>query len=388
MLQFRFVDSIQRIDPAAWNALCLTDYPFMRHEFLQLLETTGATTTNSGWQPHHLVAYRDGQLVLAQPWFIKSHSYGEYVFDWSWADAWQQLGHDYYPKLVNAIPFTPCTGPRLLLDASLDFNSLLPDLVKALDEECEAQHFSGWHSLFIEADSTQHWHKQGAALRQGCQFHWHNRGYNNLGYKSFDEFLATLLSRKRKNITQERNKVAAQSITFTCHEGNSLTEADCKRFYAFYQMTYLKRSGHHGYLNGDFFVGAARCLPKNCLLIQAHKDGQVIAAAWFFKDSTTLYGRYWGCLAEYDFLHFETCYYQGIDYLIRHGLQRFDGGAQGEHKIQRGFEACETFSLHRLQDDRFHQAVENFVSEEKLHIERYIADVKAASPYRDQRATQ
>lgn len=383
MLQFSFVDSIQHIDPAAWNALCVTDYPFIRYEFLQLLEATGATTANSGWQPHHLVAYRDGQLVMAQPWFVKSHSYGEYVFDWSWADAWQQLGHDYYPKLVNAIPFTPCTGPRLLLDASLDFNSLLPNLVKALDEECKAQNFSGWHSLFIEADTAQQWQQQGAALRHGCQFHWHNRGYTN-----FDEFLATLLSRKRKNITQERNKVAAQGITFTCHEGDSLTDADCEKFYEFYQMTYLKRSGHHGYLNGDFFVGAARYLPKNCLLIQAHKEDRVIAAAWFFKDSTTLYGRYWGCLAEYDFLHFETCYYQGIDYLIRQGLQRFDGGAQGEHKIQRGFEACETFSLHRLQDVRFHQAVENFVSEEKLHIEHYIAAVKAASPYRDQRAAE
>lgn len=383
MLEFRFVDSINAVDRAAWNALCPSDYPFIRHEFFQTLETTGATTARSGWQPHHLLAYRDGQLMLAQPWFIKSHSYGEYVFDWSWADAWQRLGHDYFPKLVNAIPFTPSTGPRLLLASCVDWQSVLPALLQTLNSECQQQGFSGWHSLFLEPEFTTAWREQGAAVREGCQFHWHNRGYEN-----FDAFLETLLSRKRKSIRQERQKVAAQGIRFSCHESDSLTEADCERFYDFYRMTYLKRSGHQGYLNGDFFVGIARELPNHCLLIQAHKDDQVIAAAWFFKDSSTLYGRYWGCLAEYDFLHFETCYYQGIDYLIANGLQRFDGGAQGEHKIQRGFEPCATFSVHQLQDIRFHQAVENFVAEEKEHMQLYVADVKAASPYRHQREQQ
>lgn len=383
MLQFCFVDSISRVDGDAWDALCPADYPFIRYGFFNALELSGATTARSGWQPHHLLAYREGQLVAAQPWFIKSHSYGEYVFDGGWANAWQQLGHNYYPKLVNAIPFTPCTGPRLLLDSSLDLTTFLPALTHALDAQCQRLGASGWHSLFVEQASAVQWQQQGAALRSGCQFHWHNRGY-----ATFDDFLATLLSRKRKHIIQERSRVAAQGISFSCHDGENLSAADCTSFYNFYQMTYLKRSGHRGYLTSDFFVRIARALPRQCLLIQAHKDNQVIAAAWFFKDSTTLYGRYWGCLAEYDFLHFETCYYQGIDYLIREGLQRFDGGAQGEHKIQRGFEACETFSLHRLQDDHFHQAVENFVGEEQLHIEHYIADVKAASPYRHQRAAQ
>lgn len=378
MLRFTFTDSILNIDAATWNNLQAEDYPFLRHEFLAALEVSGATTARRGWQPYHLLGYRQQQLAFAMPLYIKQHSYGEYVFDGSWADAWQRAGQDYFPKLVNAIPFTPCTGPRWLLHPTLDEHQLLPAAFAALDSCCQQLGLSGWHSLFLPEDRLPL--AATAARRMGCQFHWHNPGYQN-----FEEFLAGLISRKRKAIVQERRKVAEQGIRFSWHEGDTLSESDGENFYEFYRRTYLKRSGHSGYLSADFFRRIVRHMPEHCLLVQARHQQDTIAAAWFFKDSHNLYGRYWGCLEEYDFLHFETCYYQGLDYLLKHGLQRFDGGAQGEHKIQRGFEPCATWSLHQLQDADFHRAVLQFVAEEQRHVTAYKQEAQRLSPWRGAR---
>jgi predicted N-acyltransferase len=381
-MDIEFVSSIHAISSAEWNGLCTTDYPFIRHEFFAALEDSGSTGTDTGWQPHHLLMRVDGQLIGAVPLFIKTHSYGEYIFDWAWADAYQHHGYNYYPKLVNAIPFTPCYGERWLgFEAQVleertfeeqDFKkpidaSPVDAVVEALARECVRLGASGWHCLFPRAQLHQRLTQSRLAARAGCQFHWFNQGYH-----SFDDFVGRMSARKRKNINKERRQVAAQGFHFETKAGAQITAADWDFFYSLYRHTYAKRSGHTGYLTREFFHRLGESLPDNTLLIIARRDAAPVAAAFFLRDQTTLYGRYWGCLAEYDFLHFETCYYQGIDYAIAHKLQRFDGGAQGEHKIQRGFEPVATYSNHWLVHPGFRAAITDFVDAEAQGVNEYM----------------
>lgn len=376
-MQLRLIDSIDEVSARAWDSLSGGDYPFVHHAFLQALEASGAVSAETGWQPRHLLGFDGEQLVLALPLYAKEHSFGEYVFDWAWADAYERLGLSYYPKLLTAIPFTPCSGPRLRLAPTLDAADAWPQVLAFLQAQCHTGGFSGWHCLFTQEDTPELLLSLGAPQRLGCQFHWYNRNYN-----SFDDFLATLTSRKRKNINKERRRVAEQGFTFSHHGGNELTETDWRFFFDLYRLTYLKRSGHTGYLNLDFFLRLGQSLPEHCLMIKAHLEGQAVAAALFIHDATTLYGRYWGCLAEFDFLHFETCYYQGIDYIIAKKLSRFDGGAQGEHKIARGFEPVITASNHWLADERLAAAVEDFVTREAEGVKDYAQACRIHLPYK------
>lgn len=379
-MEWRFITSISEVAPEQWNSLCPVDYPFIRHEFLAALEHSGSTTVKTGWQPHHLLLIRNTELLAALPLYIKHHSYGEYVFDWSWADAYNRHGQDYYPKLVSAIPYTPCYGARLLTrDES--FPSVA-EVMGKIREEAERLQCSGWHCLFPTESSSSQWRDAGALQRLGCQFHWFNYDYH-----SFNDFLAGMNSRKRKNIARERRELHQQGIYFEWLEGVDIGHQDWADFYQLYRNTYIKRSGHRGYLTEAFFHQLGTQMPENVLLINAYKksnDGQKnrLASAFFLRDQFNLYGRYWGCFDEQAFLHFETCYYQGIDYAIAKGLHRFDGGAQGEHKIQRGFEPILTYSNHWLRDQRFHQAIASALVQEAAHIENYQRDALGYLPFK------
>lgn len=384
-MQIHFIDSIHQVAAADWDRLCPTDYPFVRHAFLAALEDSASTTATQGWQAQHLVIYEDQQLIAAMPGYLKAHSYGEYVFDWAWADAYRRYGENYYPKWISAIPFTPCYGPRLLHSADVNAATkaqLWEQLVAALTIHVNDKGLSGWHCLFptnTESDQLIH---HAAVQRLGCQFHWYNKNY-----RDFDDFVARMNSRKRKNILKERKQVNAQGFVFHVKTGVDLQPQDWDIFYQLYRNTYSKRSGHAGYLTAEFFQLLGRDLPNNVVLITATKPaavgaGAVIAASLYMRDATTLYGRYWGCFEEYDFLHFETCYYQGIDYAIAQGLARFDGGAQGEHKIARGFEPTLTYSNHWIADPHFRAAINHFIAQEAEGIKGYAQQARELLPFK------
>jgi predicted N-acyltransferase len=377
-MQITFITHIAQLDAAYWNALCADAYPFARHEFLHALEASGSIGEGTGWLPQHLLVHEGDELIAAMPLYIKSHSYGEYVFDWAWADAYQRHGFNYYPKLINAIPFTPCTGARLLLKNAAQQTELVPQIVAAIKIHAQKIHASSWHCLFPTPALSAQLVDEKLSQRIGVQFHWFNRGYN-----TWDDFVASMTSRKRKNINKERRQVAEQGIYFVTKAADAISAEDWQLFYRLYCNTYLKRSGHTGYLTEQFFQLLGDVFAKNSLLIIAYRETEAIAAALFFMDAETIYGRYWGCITEYDFLHFETCYYQGIEYAIKHGLQRFDGGAQGEHKIQRGFEPVTTYSNHWLARADFQQAIDSFLVAEKPSVELYREDAKTYLPFKE-----
>lgn len=380
-MQIRFISSILLVDAGSWNRLCPPDYPFVRYEFLCALETSDCTSARSGWQPHHLLVEADGCLIAAMPGYIKTHSYGEYVFDWAWADAYRRHGLEYYPKWINAVPFTPCYGARLLCAPEASLAELLAQIAPALNAECVSQGLSGWHCLFPDGTMSEQLRTQGLMQRLGCQFHWVNQGY-----VGFEDFVASMSARKRKNILKERRQVREQGFAFAVKTGSQLDPADWETFYALYRTTYLKRSGHSGYLTEDFFRQLGASMSENLVLISASKSDdpqqRTIAASLFVCDSSTLYGRYWGCFEEYQFLHFETCYYQGIDYAIAQQLQRFDGGAQGEHKIARGFAPVLTYSNHWIAEPGFRAAIAQFVAQEAEGVVQYAAEASELLPFK------
>jgi predicted N-acyltransferase len=377
-IEARLLHSLRHVDRDDWNAVAGGDYPFLRHEFLLALEESGCTTAESGWQPCHVTLRRAGELIALMPLYLKSHSYGEYVFDWSWAEAWHRHGQDYYPKLLTAIPFTPATGPRLCVADDENRHEMTTALFAAVQKLAEDQGLSSWHVLFPTAEEAGQLETLGATTRVGSQFHWFNRGYG-----SFDDFLGEFNSRKRKSLKRERRRVREQGISLETLEGADVGEADWERFYRFYQMTYAKRSGHGGYLNREFFLQVGDNLPERCVMVVARLEGKPIAGSLCFRSENTLFGRYWGCVEELDCLHFEACYYQGIDYCIRNGLERFDPGAQGEHKIQRGFEPIRTRSSHWIADPGFARAIADFTRRESLHTDAYIDQASSYLPFRE-----
>ncbi len=328
---------------------------------------------------------RRSVLVAVVPVYLKTNSYGEYVFDWSWANAYQGNGLSYYPKLLTAVPFTPSEGSRILLNDPTLLNSVAEGLVPALEAEVQRVGASSYHLLFPNPAERAAFASTKLVERMGSQFHWHNRDY-----KDFDAFLATMTSRKRKSIRKERETTAAAGFRFRRTEGAAISSQQWADFSLFYHRTYLVR-GQQGYLSQRFFERLGETMPEQILLIEALRpaglDGgqaadEVCAAALFFKNQSQLFGRYWGSTSDQPLLHFETCYYQGQDYCIEHGLRSFDSGAQGEHKIQRGFEPKSTYSLHWLAHEGFAAAVANFVEQERPHIENYIADAATLLPFR------
>ncbi len=377
-LDAHFLTSIGEVAASEWDALCPPGYPFLRHQFLLGLESTGCTSAESGWQPCHLLLREEsGRAVACLPLYLKGHSYGEYVFDWSWAQAWQQAGLEYYPKLVSAIPFTPATGPRLCHSEEITTEAAWSAATAAIEAFAKKQELSSWHLLFPAEEESELLLSRGYAQRRAVQFHWFNEGY-----ASFDDFLTTFSSRKRKSLRRERRIVEEQGLQLETLQGDAITARDWENFHRFYQLTYAKRSGHGGYLNREFFTEVAAGMGEQVIMVVARLDGDAVAAALYFRGDDTLYGRYWGCRREFDCLHFEACYYRGIEYCIEHGLARFDPGAQGEHKIQRGFRPVETFSNHWIADPRLRRAVEDFTRRERPHTEAYLRDAETLLPFR------
>jgi predicted N-acyltransferase len=369
--------SMAEIDATLWQSCFGTQDPFLNWDFLHGLETSGCTTTESGWQPAHLHLEHNGEPVGFLPAYLKTHSYGEYVFDWSWADAWQRMGLRYYPKLVTAVPFTPATGQRwgLVGDAANE-PAVLAACGKAL---CESLEISSWHLLFVDQKSSEQLIDTGMSQRLTTQFHWFNQGY-----RDFQDFLDRFSSRKRKNLRREREHIAKQGLVLRTLKGQQIQAEDWQFFHRCYQTTYAKRSGHGGYLTGSFFTDVCPSLGQTPVMVIAEHGDQPVAAALFFEGADTLYGRYWGCLAEFDYLHFEACYYLGIEYCIQQGLSRFDPGAQGEHKIQRGFEPVLTYSNHWIADERLREAVAQFAEQESEQVRAYQRDASTLLPFKQE----
>jgi predicted N-acyltransferase len=369
-------DAIGEIAADQWNSLVGSDCPFLRHEFLLAAEQSGSVSPESGWIPRHLTCSDDSnRLRAALVLYEKNHSWGEFVFDWAWADAYSQAGFDYYPKLVSAAPFTPASGKRLLLrdPADTEATSALLGAAIKLAEETDC---SSVHVLFPDAAHLPVLQEAGLHVRKGCQFHWYNRDYAH-----FDDFLATFSSAKRKKTRRDRRRVAEAGISFRHLKGNDLDAAAWKIVYRLISITFMRR-GSLPYFNLEFFTQLGRTMPDNILVILAERDGEAVAASLFFESDTVLYGRYWGSNGHYDALHFEACYYQGIEYCIDTGKQVFEPGTQGEHKISRGFVPTPTWSAHWLKHAEFFSAIGDYLTEERRHVERYMEAVDAHSPYR------
>ena len=369
-------ESILEIDPAAWNVLAAGS-PFLRHEFLSALEHAGCVGQQTAWQPAYLSASNDtGRLVGALPLYIKYDSRGEFVFDWSWAAAYEQAGQSYYPKLVSAVPFTPATGRRVLVDGDAEFEPIASELLiaaRTLGAEIRA---SSLHVLF-PTDSERHFLRDGGLMsRKSCQFHWHNDDY-----ASFDDFLDRFTSMKRKKVRRERRRIAEANITFEHLRGDEPGAEDWNAVYEYYSHTFLRR-GRAPYLNREFFAEIARTMPENLVVMLARFENRPIATAICFRSDDTLYGRYWGSLADFHSLHFEACYYQGIDYCIREGLSRFEPGTQGEHKLSRGFTPMATWSSHWIANPGFARAIGRFLDQERDHVNAYMRELAAHTPYR------
>ena len=366
-------EGIGEFDARDWNELAGHRYPFLRYEFLQAAESSGCVAPATGWTPRHIGLLNSaGKAVAAMPLYEKSHSWGEFVFDWSWAHAYAQAGLDYYPKLVSAVPFTPAVSRRLLTPDP----ALAAELLRAARNLAGDDHYSSLHVLFPEPGELPALQAAGLKLRKDCQFHWHNGNY-----RTFDDFLATFSSVKRKKVRRDRRHVAEQGITFRRIRGTEADAAIWKDVYELISLTFLRR-GSLPYFSLDFFIEVSRQMPANILIVLAEKARETIAAAVFYDTEHALYGRYWGSDSQYNALHFETCYYQGIDYCIENGRQLFEPGTQGEHKVSRGFVPVNTWSAHWLARPEFFSAVGRFLHAEGRHIDDYVDAVNAHSPYK------
>jgi predicted N-acyltransferase len=356
-----------------WDALIPGESPFLRHAFLSSLEDSGSLGPRSGWRAEHLLHYEGETLIAALPSYRKWHSYGEYVFDHAWADACRRAGIAYYPKLLVAVPFSPVGGPRLLAKTPEDGRELLA----CLPGYAEAEELSSVHVNFTDpmTDSLLA-EQQGWLQRIGCQYHWQNRGY-----RDFQDFLDALSSRKRKQMRKEREQVAGQGFEFEWLQGHELSEAHWDFVYACYSNTYEVR-GQAPYLTRAFFSLLAERMPEAIRVVLATQGARPVAMAFSLIGGDSFYGRYWGCLAEFDRLHFETCFYQGMDFAIAEGFKRFDAGAQGEHKLIRGFEPVITHSWHYLAHPGLREAVADFLQQERAGILAYAEEARSALPYR------
>jgi uncharacterized protein len=369
--------AIDELPTADWNRLVDADTPFLRHEFLAAQEHHDCVGTQLGWLPRHL-ALRDesGTLVAAAPCYLKFNSYGEFVFDWAWADAYRRAGLAYYPKLLVASPYTPATGNRILTGDSPRRADYAAALIRGAAEAAEKLGVSSMHWLFTAEDEADWLEKAGLMRRMGCQFHWENKGYG-----SFDDLLAELTAAKRKKIKRERRRVTDEEIEFRILRGGDVSEDEWALYHALYRDTFDKRGGIPT-LSLGFFREIARTMGDSLLLILAHHRGKTVAAAFNLIGSRTLYGRHWGCFEDFHSLHFEACYYQGLEFCIANGLQRFEPGAQGEHKISRGFLPTPTWSAHWIADDRFRAAIGHFLDLERESMEDYLTQMRTRSPYK------
>lgn len=399
-MKVEFYSSIEEIGRQTWQRLCGTHYPFLRYEFLHALETAIDSKTvgedsketkplpaccrETGWQPQHILVFDKDQAIAAMPMYLKYHSYGEYIFDWAWADGYHRNGFNYYPKLLSAIPYSPVTGDRIGLAQLTDQQSYadtISAITNALKNRCNAGDASSFHLLFPTETIANHFSEQGVSIRKSCQYHWFNQTPQQKPYQNFAEFLACCRSRKRKDLKKEREAIDTQDILLTRLVGADIDGNSWEEFYYFYQTTYAKRSGHGGYLPKAFFKTLAQTMPEQLMMVVAKQNGKVIAAALNLFSATTLFGRYWGCSEDAEFLHFEACYYQGIEFCIERGLEKFDAGAQGEHKIQRGFQPITTWSNHWIEHTGFRDAIDNYLEEEAKSIQQHQTAAKRLLPF-------
>jgi uncharacterized protein len=378
-MNFEFLTSLNDISSAEWNAVAGIHCPFTRYEFLSALENNGCVGEKWGWLTQHLVV-RDAKKVIAVvPLYIKDNSYGELVFDWSWAEAYQRAGLDYYPKLVSAIPYTPATGSRILFHPELDEvaeNNLSKEIIQHVIQHAENTGMSSVHCLFTNTVQTDQLVQAGMLSRLGCQFQWRNQNY-----RDFDDYLSRFTSKKRKKIKRERRYVQDAKIEIQVLEGGEISELQWDIFQRFYRSTFAKRSGWPT-LNKKFFMDVSQTMGDQVLLVMCLHQGREIAASLCFKNTETLYGRHWGCDEDFHSLHFEACYYQGLDYCIKHGLKAFEPGAQGEHKISRGFLPEQTRSTHWLADARFQHIISQYLVNEAESMQGYISEMKSRSPFK------
>ena len=366
----RVVNSLAAVDRDAWNALA-GGQPFVRYEFLSALIDTGCAAATSGWLPQFVLLTRAGELEAAMPLFAKNHSYGEYVFDWAWAEAHERHGIDYYPKLVCAVPFTPVRGPRLLASSDRARRRLVR---AALDL---AKETSSLHVLFARDEDAAVLADERFLIRRTVQFHWTNEGYS-----SFEDFLARLSHARRKNIRQERRRVREAGVELRWLDGAEISRRDWEFFNRCYRGTYAAHRSTP-YLSLEFLLRLGATMPANVAMVLAERGGKPIASALFLRDERALYGRYWGALEHVPLLHFECCYYQAIDYAITRGLAVFEGGAQGEHKLFRGLMPVESLSAHWLAHPKFARAVEHFLEREGAGVARYVNELVEHSPFKE-----
>ncbi len=364
------------LDPVAWNAL-VPGQPLLSHAFLGALQATGCATAQTGWRPRLLTAWSGDALVGAMPLYEKSHSYGEYVFDWSWADAYRRHGRRYYPKLVAAIPFTPVPGPRLIASRPEWRAALLAHALQSVDAATSGTGFPSLHLLFVSDDDLPACRATGLAVRRGVQFHWANPGY-----RDFADFLAAFRRDRRRKIVQDRRKLAASGVSFTRKTGREIDVADWEFFFRCYTLTY-EAHGSTPYLSLAFFERLGTTMPDALLLVTGHRDGRPLCAALDVVGPDALWGRYWGTTEFVSGLHFEACYYQAIEFCIERRLARFEGGAQGLHKLARGLTAVSTWSAHAIADPDFRRAIADFCRREEADVAQAHSELEAANPFRD-----
>ncbi len=374
------VDRLEKIPAADWNALAGGNNPFLRHEFLAALEASGCVSAKTGWLPRHLVAHSDGplqgRLVGAVPMYLKNHSYGEYVFDWAWANAYERAGHRYYPKLVVSVPFTPVTGARLLTAADTDSVTIKARLIETARLCMQEYGASSLHWLFLTEEDAPLLETDGHMLRTGFQFHW-----GNPGYRDFDDFLSTFTAQKRKKIKRERRYVQEAGITMELLSGDSVGPGHWDSFYEFYHST-IRAHGAIPYLSREFFQRLGETMRDHVVLVFARRGAEHVAGALNLRGADALYGRYWGSHGQFHGLHFETCYYTAIEYCIAQGLRRFEAGAQGEHKLARGFTPVVTRSAHRLAHPQFSRAVADYLARERLDVASYVDELNEHIPFK------
>ncbi|QHE76622.1 GNAT family N-acetyltransferase [Hydrogenophaga sp. PBL-H3] len=388
----RVFSSPSQLEESAWNALLALNpdpSPFMRHEYLVAMHESGSARPRAGWQCQFVTLWHGDELQAACPMYLKNNSYGEYVFDWAWANAYAQHGLDYYPKALVAVPFTPVPGARLLARDAAARTAL----VKAVIQQVRDEDLSSFHLLFAQAQDVEACEQAGMMLRHTVQFHWKNEAPSAEGlsppFTSFDHFLTSLQQEKRKKIRQERRKVAEAGVTFRWSRGADISETDWDFFYRCYERTYLEH-GNAPYLNRDFFRRMAQTMPQHWLLFVAEREGRAIACSLIGVDDTArvAYGRYWGALERVDCLHFEACYYAPLAWCIEHGFQRFEGGAQGEHKMARALLPVKTTSAHWLAHPSFAEAVERFLERESQGIGQYMDELAQRNPLKTGLATR
>ncbi|MGH8551238.1 MAG: GNAT family N-acetyltransferase [Methylococcales bacterium] len=375
-IRSRILWKLDEIDPKAWNLLTRSEYPFLRHEFLSGLERRGCLGRRTGWKPAHLIFENaQGELIAGLPMYLKSNSFGEFVFDWAWADAYQRTGLEYYPKLVVAVPFTPATGPRILIAEQYRSDEMWQKVLTTAIDTARRFEVSGLHLLF--SNNPGDLEHPDLLRRAGCQFHWTNRGYSEFG-----DFTDSLTAKKRKLIKRERRLIADSGIELERIPGNEVSTRQWDEFYTHYRSTF-DQYANFAALTREFFLQIARTMGEQVLLVVARRAHRMIASAYFLVGPSALYGRYWGCSEAIPGLHFEACYYQGIEYCIEKKLVRFEPGAQGEHKISRGFLPTRTWSGHWIKDTRFRAAIAQFLHQESLRMNQTIDDLNQHSPYRE-----